>query len=252
MRAASAYAARRYNATGPHGHFVPWALLHVPQPAYAYHYVHPTLVAAAPEIVFLYDVPTGTFTQIPIALDEVRYVELNVAFVFVCGSESVYVYSRQGGALVLEVPVATPCARIVNVRAGNTPQDKMLELQVLERVRAVDWDPATLNDLEAECTEAAAELQRVIAAHVTPDGRHLAVLCEHQRLILVQDWERVINGEKTLQECTLVVRIRNGWSTYLAIANNRVAVAVVRVAPTFIACGRTQQRRRQPAYLSSP
>ncbi|KAI0030343.1 hypothetical protein K488DRAFT_15245, partial [Vararia minispora EC-137] len=112
MRIISTHSAYKHRATNPRGHFVPWALLRVPDMTRAYHYVHPTLATVSTQTVFLYDVPTGTRTHFPIFSDEIRYVELNDAFVFVCGSDCVRVYARQGGAKVLEIPASTTAVRV--------------------------------------------------------------------------------------------------------------------------------------------
>ena len=74
---------------------------------------------------------------------------------------------------------------------------------------------------------ASAEYQTAMAAHFSLDGRHLALLNQRERVIFVQNWERILRGEATLEQCTLVVRSNDALNYYLAVAHDRFAVAAV-------------------------
>ncbi|KZV74210.1 hypothetical protein PENSPDRAFT_749512 [Peniophora sp. CONT] len=208
------------------GEFVPWALLTMSELTLAYHYVHPTLAVVGSSCVFLIEMPSGARSEVKIVPDQVRYVELNARYVVVCSPELVRIYAREGeqagsGVPVLEIPAATVGARVANVHLSSTPRDEMSESKILSRVGLRGWESESLNDPE-EWDE---QTQTVIATHISPDGRHIAILNQRERVMFVQDWERINRGEATLEECTFVVRSNDAVNYYLAVANGRFAVA---------------------------
>lgn len=215
-----------------HGEFVPWALLEMPELTLAYHYVHPTLALVGNSRVFLNEMPSGARTELKIIEDQIRYVELNAHYVVVCSPELVRIYARDGeqagsGVPIMEIPAATVGARVANVHLSRTPMDEMSESKLLSRVTLRDWDNVSLNDPEKWGEWADVENQSIIATHMSPDGRHIAVLNQRERVMFVQDWERILRGEATLEECMLVVRSNDAVNYYLAVADGRFAVASV-------------------------
>jgi hypothetical protein len=81
----------------------------------------------------------------------------------------------------------------------------------------------------------------VIAADVTSDGRHLAILYLADRLLLIQDWEQCLKSERPMSECSLEIIIRGARNEYLAVADGRVALATVRPF-TFLSRKRSRSR----------
>ena len=101
--------------------FKPHALLQTPEPARAYRFVHPTLLVAAFERVYLWDVPSARLIQIieniqplteeggppgdnNISLGTLNYVELSARHVFLCGGHALRVFERGTGRAVLTLP----------------------------------------------------------------------------------------------------------------------------------------------------
>ncbi|VDB95628.1 unnamed protein product [Peniophora sp. CBMAI 1063] len=212
------------------GEFAPWALLTMPELTLAYHYVHPTLAVAGSSRVFLTEMPTGAQRELPIIQDNIHYIELNDRYVVVCAPTVVRIYARDGeqagsGVPVLEIPAATAGSRVANVQLSHAPMDEMSESKLLSRVALRDCDTGSLNDPEKWGGWARADRQSIIATHLSTDGRHIIILNQRERVIFVQDWERILRGEATLKKCTLVVRSNDAANYYLAVADNRCAVA---------------------------
>ena len=66
-------------------------------------------------------------------------------------------------------------------------------------------------------------------AHVSRDGRDLAILSSRDRLLLIRDFERVCRGEVSLADAGQVLRLFPGdRCCYLAFEHGRVCVATVR------------------------
>src|SRR5438477_8253783 len=66
-------------------------------------------------------------------------------------------------------------------------------------------------------------------AHVSKDGRDLAILASKDRLLLVRDFERVCRGEISLANAGQVLRLLPGDRCfYLAFEHGRACVATVR------------------------
>ena len=102
------------------GLFKPHALLQTPEPTRAYRFVHPTLLVAAFERVYLWDVPSACLIQIieniqpltegglgdnnNISLGTLNYVEISARHVFLCGGHALRVFERGTGRAVLMLP----------------------------------------------------------------------------------------------------------------------------------------------------
>ena len=99
------------------GLFKPHALLQTPEPTRAYRFVHPTLLVAAFERVYLWDVPSARLIQIieniqlpPVgpgdtnSLGTLNYVEISARHVFLCGGNALRVFERGTGRAVLMLP----------------------------------------------------------------------------------------------------------------------------------------------------
>ena len=49
--------------SGTDGYFRPWAVLHMPEPTSTFRFVYPTLVVAAYDRAYLWDIPSGKLIQ---------------------------------------------------------------------------------------------------------------------------------------------------------------------------------------------
>ena len=108
-------------SSGTDGYFQPWALLHMPEPTFAFRFVYPTLIVAAFDRAYLWDIPSGKLIQIIgecqlIAsedsdnhyLQEIIYVEISERHVFILGQFYLRVFSRATGKSVLDFSSSQP------------------------------------------------------------------------------------------------------------------------------------------------
>ena len=103
-----------YRISGSDDYFQPWAVLHIPELTTAYCFVYPTLVVAAYDQAYLWDIPSGKLIQRIeecqfIAFEdsnnhlllEIMYVEISERHVFIAGQFYLQVFSRATGKCVL-------------------------------------------------------------------------------------------------------------------------------------------------------
>ena len=96
------------------GYFQPWAVLHMPEVTSAFRFVYPTLIVAAYDRAYLWDIPSGKLIQTIeecqfIALEDgdneyllgIKYVEISERHVFIAGQYYLRVFSRATGKSVL-------------------------------------------------------------------------------------------------------------------------------------------------------
>jgi hypothetical protein len=70
-------------------------------------------------------------------------------------------------------------------------------------------------------------------AHVSRDGRDLAILSEKDRVVFIQDFEPIYRGETTLERAALVLGLRPEDISYgLGFAHGHICVATVRISQT--------------------
>jgi hypothetical protein len=69
--------------------------------------------------------------------------------------------------------------------------------------------------------------------HVSECGRHLVVLFSDNQVMLVEDFQRVLNGETVRDIATTIElgTLQNEYSIYLAYSNGRVGIATVSLTP---------------------
>ena len=101
-----------YSSTQKIGHFRPWALLNMPQFGRAFRLVYPTLLIASIDKAYLWNIVTAEIEQIItiIAPDEMedvfstvgqlRYVDVDARYVFICSTHSLRIFDRTNGAMV--------------------------------------------------------------------------------------------------------------------------------------------------------
>ena len=113
MLEASTQAAATFHSTESHwGHFKAWALLRIPEDTRAFRFSYPTLLAAATNNAYLWDVPRSQLVSVirdiqrqnhsqPLAA--INYVEVNDLFVFICGGRVLRIFAREGGTLLYQL-----------------------------------------------------------------------------------------------------------------------------------------------------
>jgi hypothetical protein len=219
QRRIASFSLERHSDTYPHGHFRPWALLSLPELTRVYCYVHPTFAVIGARTAYLFDIPTGTRQTIKLVQDFVSYVSISEDYIFVCAVIYVRVYSRRSETLALEIPqsAVTGCRTLSIDPDRLQPNEKH---QVLKKRDTSEITAGVVSNLPNP--------QQVLAAHVTPDGRHLAILYFTARLLLIQDWKQCLNDERLLRECSLEIVMYGARNVDLAVADGRVALAAVR------------------------
>lgn len=98
------------------GLFRPWAVLHMPERTSAFRFVYPTLIVAAYDRAFLWDVPSGKLIQTLQGcqfissqdgynqyLHRIVYVEISERHVFIAGQTYLRIFSRATGKSVLDL-----------------------------------------------------------------------------------------------------------------------------------------------------
>lgn len=112
MISASEKAARRYPSSTGHGHFRPWALLHMPESTCVFRLSYPTLIIASANNAYIWDVATSrlveTISNIQVKnqhgnLGQLNYVDVSDQYAFFCGSLQLRIFARDGGGLVLHL-----------------------------------------------------------------------------------------------------------------------------------------------------
>ncbi|EDR04773.1 uncharacterized protein LACBIDRAFT_303972 [Laccaria bicolor S238N-H82] len=210
------------------GLFKPHALLQTPEPTRAYRFVYPTLLVAAFERVYLYDVPSARLVQIieniqplttNISLGTLNYVDLSARHVFLCGGHALRVFDRGTGRAVLTLPSNKFVYGRWGYRLETGPRNEsaMGSVLVEHEMEAIMCGPGTeLNQYFDE----------FVAVHVSPCGSHLVGLLSSSRLIIMPHFERAIHNQMDIFDLTLDVQLGSphAQSVYLAYENNRVAV----------------------------
>ena len=113
MLEASTQAAATFHSAESHwGHFKAWALLRIPEDTRAFRFSYPTLVAAATNNAYLWDVPRSQLVSVirdiqrkhhSQHLAAINYVEVNDLYVFICGGRGLRIFAREGGALLYQL-----------------------------------------------------------------------------------------------------------------------------------------------------
>ena len=102
-------------------YFQPWAVLHMPELTSAFRFVYPTLIVAAYDHAYLWDIPSGKLIQTIeecqfIASEDgnnhylhgIMYVEISERHVFIAGQFYLRVFSRATGKSVLNFSSSVP------------------------------------------------------------------------------------------------------------------------------------------------
>lgn len=236
------------------GYFRPWAVLHMPERTSAFRFVYPTLIVAASDHAYLWDIPSGKLIQtlegiqyvgsedlFNEILGRVTYVEISERHVFISGEFCLRVFSRATGKSVLDltsfeerygfwtyVPVVshhrTPGSALqrCEMTATKQPYGSADGSQYRKFVAGTLISLASLN----MCLT-------VVIVHVSACGCHFAALLSGHRLLVVSNFEKVSNHEELYAQ-TLDVQISpHGWresgsgSIYLAFDYGRISAVTV-------------------------
>jgi len=240
-----------YSSTAPRGHFKPWAFLWMPEFTSAFRFIYPTLLVAAWDRAYLWDIPTcqlvQTITEIQCpgpgspTLGNINYVELSERHVFICGTSTIRIFSRGSGEHVLDIPsIQTSYAnRHYKILPDNHLHAMPGSILLPHETRSY-FTPAMPEHRLIDEFVAGASLKAYIcvsieatssAVHVSPCGRNLVAMLASSKLVVWYDFERVLRNEVKIHDIALSIRLGSSRisTKYLAFDNRRIAVATVSV-----------------------
>lgn len=220
-----------WDASTRHGHFKPWALLRMPDFTRAFRLSHLTLLVAADENAYLWDVSEGhlieTIRDIQRRHDDqtlgrIQYVEVNDKYAFICGSNQLRIFERGGGALVYALSPRNLVRKVWNILPEHpAPNSTIVKRQKLQQ-----------SDL---ITNSSAD-DRFMAVHVSGNGRDIVALTRYGVLVIIPGFQRLISGEAILPNIGVQlcfppsVRHPQQTAIYLALSgkDGKVAAATQR------------------------
>lgn len=242
----SAFAASR------RGVFAPWGVVRPPVDARGYRFVYPDLLIAAHRTAYVYDVRTMALvlvlaeTQTPRGNMDLRYVDLNQHHIFICFEEALHVFNRRGGQRIIKLGLIefvrnqTLHTFVSNHEPIDEGAPSVLRAGTVVPTPASEHtvffgggDGPTFHAGERSCLPALPFVEEP-PVHVSDCGRHLVVLLSDNRVVLIEDFQRLFKyGESVRSIATTIVfnTIQQDWSLYLAYANGRVGVASVGACP---------------------
>lgn len=109
LEASTQAAAAFHSAESRRGFFSAWALLYMPETTRAFRFSYPTLLAAATENAYLWDVPRSQLISVirniqrQHPLTAINYVEVNDLYAFICDGRGLRIFAREGGALLYQL-----------------------------------------------------------------------------------------------------------------------------------------------------
>ncbi|KAK1226734.1 hypothetical protein PQX77_010278 [Marasmius sp. AFHP31] len=283
----SLVAAAEYTHTYPRGHFVPHALLQMPRRTRAFRFVYPTLLVGGFDHAFCFDVPSRQLaqtvnpTQTPTIkaheeqsadsqgttlqpLGELNYVEVSRRHVFICGGNSLRVFSRETGGCVFDLPSTLRSyghriIRVLGVGKDSTysevAQDRAPSDRVYFGPQSHSW---SLIGVDTEVGESAVarlktvevpptpeDHRRVLdefgAVHVSSCGNHLvAMLRGSSRLVLIKNFLNIpfISDRKEYtklqKESMIEVQLGTPFCVSQYLAFDRGKIVAVSSAGVFI------------------
>ncbi|KAL0563370.1 hypothetical protein V5O48_018698, partial [Marasmius crinis-equi] len=279
---ASFEAAASYTHTFPRGHFVPHALLNMPRKTRAFRFVYPTLLVGGFNHAFCFDVPSRQLvqtinpTQQPTMtvreegrsdsettvlpqLGELNYVELSPRHVFICGENSLRVFSRETGGCMLDFPSSFRSyghrtIRVLGVgkdASDEETEDDRREREQYGRSREDSWSLIGVNtevgegkkasvvarlktvEVNPEPEDHRSVLDEFTAVHVSACGNHLVAMLRTSRLVVIRNFSSIpfrtnrTNGEQytqLLKENTIQIALgtQHSVSQYLAFDRGKV------------------------------
>ncbi|KAF9237080.1 hypothetical protein BU15DRAFT_12876, partial [Melanogaster broomeanus] len=232
MLQVSTEAATKFRSTSnDRGHFRAWALLEMPEITRAFRFSYPTLLASASNNAYLWDVPRSQLvgvirdTQQPRngnTLGSINYVEVNDQYAFICGSTSLRIFSREGGALVYQLStreLSRLAWDVLPAGQSGVASSSILQPQMLQQTYHV---PSSM------------PFGEFMALHISASGNDIVALTSHGRLVIIPGFERLFSGSNrvNLEDIAIQLNFRPETgeadvSLYLALGdrNGKMAVA---------------------------
>lgn len=256
--------------------FKPWCLIHTLQPTFAYRFSYPTLAVVSIDAAYLWDLTSATLVQIihihnvdPFDNDHdhddrttTSYVDVSAQHLFICMEQELRILNRSDGSLAFRIHSQSTFAKArVLLAQGrrDTPNVVVpIKAQVLAAAgpRNMPLPSFVAGMIPSASLTAATSDQHLIPAHVSKCGRHLVALLSDNRLLLIEDFERVARGDVSLANAALELYITlprdampNG--VYLAYEFGRVSVITVRRLPYFRTASCSLCTNRHPVYIYS-
>ncbi|KAJ7110343.1 hypothetical protein C8R43DRAFT_164647 [Mycena crocata] len=221
------------------GHFKPWMVLNPPAPTRAFRFVFPTLLAATTLSLFIWDITTGELIQIirdtqlspdgvgsGTHLGRINYVEISArtdGHAFICGSNTLRVFSRTSGRCVLDIP-STQVSYAKNTYTfvvDGSHEENWLPHSVLKP------QPTNHQIVLPTANGRRRLMDEFIAVHVSACGSHFAALLASSRLIIVPFFERIVSGAAEIYDIALDIQLGSPVSVarYLAFENGHIGIA---------------------------
>ena len=193
---------RRRDPDHLRGQFVPWACLQVPENCRAFKLTRGTLLVSSTQRVFLYDVEQGELREdFPVnTVGQLRYVDVNEKHMFIVSTLELNVYDRANGTCVLSINAGRlPWGYYASPenqwrRAEETPNDGELGFRRAAPPNWADREDYFHAGVWSRIPCAAASLIWLTSprpVHVSPCGKHLAIMALSTRIILIQDFWRL-------------------------------------------------------------
>ncbi|KAH7926868.1 hypothetical protein BV22DRAFT_1111448 [Leucogyrophana mollusca] len=229
MLRVSELAAERHASPTRRGHFQPLALLQMPEPTKAFRFAYPTLIAAAVNCAYLWDIPTSRLVQMipdiqmanaPGRLGIINYVEVSDHYAFFCGSSQLRIFERETGTVVFHTTVSELPSTQWDVLPGQAA--------------AIAGHMLVSHKLtQASHVRGPGRQDEFFAVHVSSSGKDMVALTRKGCLLIVRDFEHVVTKQVSLADAAVQLNFSpnsdmlNNFSGYLAFGdtNGKVAVA---------------------------
>ncbi|KZT69695.1 hypothetical protein DAEQUDRAFT_669130 [Daedalea quercina L-15889] len=237
QRIASLFAEARYPTT--RGHLKPWCLITTSQPTFAYRFAYPTLVVMSMDTAYLWDIPSATLVQTirdveePFTHDDgdgderatISYVDVSARHLFICGWHELRVFNRADGSLALRIP--------------SQPTFTNARILLSHERRDAQTVPSTLPLPSFVAGASPPPRPSWARPHVSRCGRHLVAMLADNRLLLVENFERVVRGQATIADAALELNItvpENDMfiGIYLAYEFGRVSTSFRHLAGAYL------------------
>ncbi|KAF9777862.1 hypothetical protein BJ322DRAFT_513946 [Thelephora terrestris] len=173
------------------GQFIPWARLLIPEDiddGHTFKLNRGTLLAFNAEKVFLYDIEKAELQQTVevTPVGNVRYVDVSEQHVFILSPMQLSVYDRVSGLHVLSIP------------SGRLPWDFYASPENQWRRTEETFNHGELGFRRAVPQTWAHREDYFDAVHVSSCGKHLAIMAMSNRVIIIQDFWRLVGPSKIM------------------------------------------------------
>ncbi|KAF9643602.1 hypothetical protein BDM02DRAFT_3123197 [Thelephora ganbajun] len=174
------------------GQFAPWARLLIPEDPddeLAFKLTRGTLLASGAYKAFLYGVEKAELQQTielhTFGSEQLRYVDVSNQHIFIVSALHLNVYDRANGSHVLSIP------------AGRLPWDFYASPKNQWRCAEETSNHGELGFRRAAPPNWAHRVDYFHAAHVSSCGKHLVIMTLSSRIILIQDFWKLLTPSST-------------------------------------------------------